>query len=115
MRRIAVRSQLKYFLAGVALVALALPAWARTEHIDLTLEKPTMIGNAQVPAGHYEIEANDSKTDIMVLAKDGKVITDAQGQWIKLPTKAQDSEILYEGDHMTEVQFQGKPEAFKIS
>jgi hypothetical protein len=114
MRRIAVRSCLKYFLGSLALVALALPAWARTERVNVTFEKTTMVGKTQVPAGQYEIEANDSKTDLMVLAKDGKVVTDAHGQWIKLPAKAQNSEILYDHDRMTQVQFQGKPEAFHI-
>jgi hypothetical protein len=109
------RSYLKYLLAGSALIALVSPAWARTEHMTLNLQTATMIGSTQVPAGEYVIQVDDGKTDLTVLGKGGKVVTEAHGDWVKLPQKAQDSEVQYDGGHLIQVQFAGQPEAFHIS
>ena len=108
------RSYLKYFLAGFALVALALPAWSRTEQMNLNVQpQGIMIGHTQIPAGSYELRIDSSKMDLTVL-KEGKVVTDAHGEWVKLPAKADDSEVMYDGNRLVQVQFERSNEAFHI-
>ncbi len=46
--------------------------------------------------------------DLMIVAKDGKVVLDAHGQWIKLPEKAANSEVMLDGNHLVQVEFRGQ-------
>jgi hypothetical protein len=111
-----VRFSFKYFVVGMSFIALTVPAWAGTEHTQaLHLQQDTIVGKTQIPAGLYEIKANEDKPDLRIVAKDGRVVLDAPGQWVKLPAKAPDSEVTLDGNHLVQVEFRGQNEAFHIS
>jgi hypothetical protein len=98
--------RLNHFLAGLALLAIATPVWARTYKEPLMLDKNTLIGGTELKAGSYELTADDGKNDVSIL-RDGKVVATVQGQWVKLPQKSLYSSVASDGDKITEVMFSG--------
>ena len=107
------RIRMKHYIAGLALLTLTMPVWARTYKESLSLDKNETIGSAQLKPGSYELAADDTKKELDIL-QNGKIIATVQGQWVKLPQKPQDSAVVSDGDKITEVQFSGNDEAFQL-
>jgi hypothetical protein len=103
----------KHFIAGLAVLTLSMPVWARTYKESLMTDKNEMIGSTQLNAGSYELAADDSKKELNVL-ENGKVMATVQGQWVKLPKKPQYSTVVSDGDKITQVQFSGSDQAFQV-
>ena len=106
------RFQAKHYVACLAVLALTMPVWARTYKESLILNKNAMIGSAQLKPGSYELTADDTKKELNILQK-GKIIATVQGQWVKIPQKAGASEVDFDGDKITQVQFSGIDQAFQ--
>jgi len=108
------RLSMKHCLAGLAAVALTTPVWAaRTYKEPLSIAENTTIGSAQLKPGSYELAANDAKKDLNIL-QNGKVVATVPGQWVKLTQKPQYSMVISNGDKITQVEFGGTEEAFKV-
>jgi len=108
----------RYYLGVLSVLILTMPAWAgsKSSHKDSTGYDPTqimMIGNAQVQPGHYTIQAREFESQFDIL-RDGKVIATVPCQWVRLPKKAEQSEVSSTGNQVNEVEFEGRNEAVKI-
>ena len=107
------RFHLKYYLTGLAILALTIPVWARTYKQTLVLSSNATIGSTQLKPASYELTADDTKMELNILQK-GKIIATVQGQWVKIPQKAASSSIASTGDKITQVQFSGSDQAFQL-
>jgi hypothetical protein len=101
----------KNALGGLALMAMALPVWARTDSIHYVTTQPTTIGGFQLPEGSYNLKADDSTNQVTVQKADGTVVTQVPCKWIQLPQKADSSEVLSNQSQITELEFSGKTQA----
>ena len=106
------RIRVKYYLAGLAVLALIMPLWARVYKESLTVDKNKTIGSAQLKAGTYDLTADDAKKELNIL-QNGKAIATVQGQWVKIPQKAGAAEVDFDGDKISQVQFSGSDQAFQ--
>jgi hypothetical protein len=106
------RFRVKHYITGLAVLTLTLPVWARTYKESLVLDKNTTIGSAQLKPGSYQFTADDTKKELNILQK-GKIIATVQGQWVKIPQKAQAAGVEIDGDKITEMRFSGSDQAFQ--
>jgi hypothetical protein len=107
------RLRSKYYLAGFAVLTLTMPVWAHTFKESLDLDKNTTIGTTQLNAGTYEVRADDTAKDLNIL-QNGKVVATVQGQWVKIPQKAEAPAVISDGGKVTQVQFSGSNQAFQL-
>ena len=108
------RSSTRYVLAALAFIALSTPAWARKDQMTLNVDHEITVGTTKLPAGEYEVKADEDKTDL-TLTKDGKVVADAPGHWVKMAKKADDDQVQYSANRLVEVDFGGSAEAFQLN
>ena len=106
------RFRAKHYLAALAVLTLTMPLFARTYKESLVLNNNTTIGSAQLKPGSYEFTADDTKKELNIL-QNGKIIATVQGQWVKIPQKAQDSGVDTDHDKITQVRFSGSDQAFQ--
>jgi hypothetical protein len=102
-----------YYVAVFVFVAVASPLWARTDKQLFSLDHSAVIGSTQLKPGAYELMANEGKKDLMVV-QNGKIITDVPGSWVQLPKKAEYSEVVLNGDRITQIEFDGRAQAFQL-
>jgi hypothetical protein len=107
------RLRVKQGVAVLAVLAFSLPVWARTYKEELNADKDTNIGGTMLKAGSYELAADSTKKELQILSN-GKVMATVQGDWVKLPTKPQYSTVISDGNKVTQVQFSGTDQAFKV-
>jgi tetratricopeptide (TPR) repeat protein len=103
----------KYFLAPLAILTLTMPVWAHKYKTSLSFDKDTTIKGTQLRPGSYQLAADDTKKGLNIL-RNGKVIATVQGQWVKLPQKPDYSSIVLDGADVTQVQFGGSGQAFRL-
>ncbi len=103
----------KHYLAGLAVLAMSIPAWAHTYKEPLDISKGTSVGSTKLNPGSYELSADDTTQSLNILQK-GKVIATVPGQWVKLPQKAEAPSTVSDGDKITQVQFGGSNQAFQL-
>src|ERR1700680_1213961 len=106
------RLRVKHYLAGLAVLALTMPVFARTYKASLGLSKNTTIGTTQLKPGSYTFTADDTKKELNILQND-KIIATVQGQWVKIPKKADTFAVDTTDDKITQVQFGGSDQAFQ--
>jgi hypothetical protein len=104
---------MKHYLAGLAILTLTMPVWARTYKVSLVLKNNTTIGSAQLKPGSYEVTADGTKMELNILQK-GKIIATVQGQWVKIPQNTQGSGVDLYKDKITQVRFSGSDQAFQL-
>ncbi|MFZ3217114.1 MAG: hypothetical protein WA192_13745 [Candidatus Acidiferrales bacterium] len=105
----------KTCLTLVAALGLTLPLWARTDTIPLVVDHPVAIGAQQLPAGSYNLKTKDSDNQITIRrAGDGKVVASVPFQWIDLPQKARQSEVLLQSDRVVQIEFGGQTKAIQF-
>jgi hypothetical protein len=102
----------KHALAGLAVLAVVMPVWARTYKQPWIVSAPATIGSTQVKAGEYQLNADDAKKEITIL-QNNKVVATVAGQWTKLPKKADNSTVLTDGNKVTQIEFDGSDQAFQ--
>ena len=108
----------KFFGAVVATLILTAPAWAgsTSSHKDSTafdVAQATTIGSTHLQPGHYTFEANEDQSRLNVI-KDGKVIATVPCHWVQLKKKANNSEVLSNGNQVNEVRFGGRTQAVQV-
>ena len=101
----------KFYLIGLAVFTLTMPAWAKTFKQTVDLSESRTIGSTQLKPGSYEFVADDSKMDLSIVQK-GKVIATVQGQWVKTSDKSQGLDT--QKDKITQVRFHGSEQAFQL-
>ena len=106
------RFRVKHCITGLVVLTLTLPVWARTYKESLVLDKNTTIGSSQLKPGSYQLTADDAKKELNIL-QNGKIIATVQGQWVKIPQKAQSPSVDIDHDKITQVQFSGSDQAFQ--
>jgi len=72
---------------------------------DLTLFNSHMLAGTELKAGSYQIIADESKVTVM---KKGKVVAEANAQWMDGQGKALDTTVVTEGNNIREIHFGGK-------
>ena len=101
-------------LASVLALALAISAWVapasakETKAIaktNITLFSTRMLAGKELKAGNYEVIADEAK---VTLKKDGKVIAEANAQWMDGQGKVSDTSVVTDGDNIREIHFGGK-------
>jgi len=105
-------------LSGMAIMALAIPMWARpsetrTDRTTWNPDHETKIGTMEFAPGNYELAARESGNQVDVV-KDGKVVAQVPCQWIALPKKAINTEVLMNNDQVVQLEFAGRPEAVQF-
>jgi hypothetical protein len=106
----------KQYFAGLAILFLALPVWARPEKTytaEWDASQATTIGNAQIKPGIYKIEARENQNTLDIM-RDGKVVAQTPCHWIHLAKKAADTEVDTSDNQIVEVEFSGKTEAIRV-
>jgi len=86
--------------------------WARTYKQTLVLSSNATIGSTQLKPASYELAADDTKMELNILQK-GKIIATVQGEWVKIPQKAQSPGVDSDRDKITQVRFSGSDQAFQ--
>jgi hypothetical protein len=102
----------KHYLADLMVLTLTMPVWARTFKESLTVDKSATIGSVQLKPSSYELTADDTKKEPNILQK-GKIIPTVQGQWVKMPQKAQAGGVDSENGKITQVRFSGSDQAIQ--
>ncbi|MGH9574900.1 MAG: hypothetical protein ACRD40_15390 [Candidatus Acidiferrales bacterium] len=97
-------------LGGLALCAMALPVWAKTDSVQYVTAQPTTIEGHKLAPGSYTLNASDT-TNQVVVQKNGATIATVPCKWIQLPQKAKMSEVLSSQSKLTELKFAGQTEA----
>jgi hypothetical protein len=101
-------------LPALAVLLLALPMFAaKTNSATSTFTQPITIGATQLKPGTYTFQAADGSSEIEIL-QGGKVIGKAACHWVKLPSKADESEVESEAGKVTEISFRGNDQAVRI-
>jgi len=108
----------KCYLGVLTVLILTMPAWAgknssHKDSIDYDVSQVTMLGGTQLQPGHYTITAREAESHLDIV-QNGKVIATVPCQWVRLPKKAEQSEVSSDGNHVNEVEFEGRMEAAKI-
>jgi len=105
----------KHCFTAFALLALALPVWARTDTAHLTVTQPTTIGTTQLKSGDYKIEVSPNATQLKVVDTDtGKTVAEVPCHWIQLQKKPNTTEVVTNNNQVTEIDFGGKTQAVKV-
>jgi hypothetical protein len=101
---------------GVFAVAFSVsPAKASSGKVSATYSatEAVTVGQTHLKPGTYSFEAVEGQNQVEIL-KNGKEVGTVSCQWVKLPTKAPDTEIQTDAGRVTQVNFRGKDEAAKI-
>jgi hypothetical protein len=106
------RFRVKHYIAGFAVLILTIPVCARTYKESLILDKSSTMGSTQLKPGTYQLTADDTKKELIIL-QNGKIIATVEGQWVKTPQKAQAASIDTDQDKITQVRFSGSDQAFQ--
>jgi len=102
----------KTCLAVVAMLALSLPMWARTDSAQLVVDHPVTIGAQQLEPGSYNVKAHDGEKQISIVRADnGKIVASVPCEWVQLAQKPRQTEVLFNADRVVEIDFGGKTEA----
>lgn len=110
MSRVAVYRLLASVLALALVVSTAVaPASAKETKViakaSITLPSPHTLGGTQLKAGNYLVIADESKVTVK---KDGKVVAEANAQWMDGQGKASNTSLVTDGDNIREIHFGGK-------
>lgn len=106
------RLQLKHCIGGLALCAMALPLWAHT--VPLSVSQPATIQGTELQPGTYQIKVPNDGTQMKVVNSDGKVVAQVPCHWVNLQQKADDTEVVFQQNKITEIEFGGQTHAVKV-
>ena len=94
----------------LAVLAMAVPSWARSKSVELHLTDPATIGTTQLQPGSYILKVDDGATQVSVV-RQGKVIAEVPCHWVQLPAKPKTTEIDFTANQITEIEFGGDLQA----
>lgn len=109
-----IRVSLSLLGAAACVMAVSAPVWAKQLSTNLDVTEPTKIATAELKPGQYKLVANESTGQVQVV-RDGKVVAQVKGQWVKTNKKTEYSEILSNNNIVQEVLFGGKDQAIKFN
>lgn len=107
------RLDAKHSLAGLAVLALALPLWARAGSTSMRLDNRATIAGKQFEPGDYQLSATEGQNEL-AFKRDATVVAQVPCQWIKLKNKSPDSDVIPDKNQIVAVEFDGKMEAVKV-
>jgi hypothetical protein len=106
----------KHYWIGLAVLMLAAPVWAHTDTARLAVMETATIAGTQLKPGDYNLEVKDNQTQLKVVdTGTGKTVAEVPCQWIQLPQKPNTTEVLVNGNRVTEIDFGGKAQAVQIA
>jgi len=105
-------------IAALAVLFLAVPLFAAknaagTNSATFSVREATTIGQIQLKAGDYTLQAVDGQNELTIL-QNGKMIGKAACHWIALPAKPQASQVLTDSGKVTQVNFRGNTQAVQL-
>jgi hypothetical protein len=100
-------------LKSIQIMALAAPVWAHTRTATAQITDPTTIGSTQLKPGEYQLKVEDNANQLQIM-QHGKVVAVVPVQWVQLPQKPSNTEIVLDGNRITEVEFGGNTQAVQI-
>lgn len=100
-------------LATLTLLTLAAPVWAHTRTATAQISDTTTIGSTQLKPGEYQLKVEDNANQLQIM-QHGKVVAVVPVQWIQLPQKPSNTEVVLDGNKITEVEFGGNTQAVQI-
>jgi|HubBroStandDraft_2_1064218.scaffolds.fasta_scaffold340477_2 hypothetical protein len=100
-------------LAAFTLLTLAAPVWAHTRTASALISETTTIGSTQLKPGEYQLKVEDNANQLQIM-QHGKVVAVVPVQWVQLQQKPSNTEILLDGNKITEVEFGGNTQAVQI-
>jgi hypothetical protein len=110
------RMHAKYFFITLSLVAcLALPLWAHTDSASFTVTGPTTIAGKQLKPGTYRLEVKPDQTSLKIIDVDSdKTIAEVACRWVTIKSAPTNTEVILNGDKVTQIQFNGKTQAVDL-
>jgi hypothetical protein len=104
------------FLRSVALlavVALAVPVFAKPVNKTINITQAAKIGKADLQAGEYRLLIDGNKATVQ---KGRSVVAESEGRWEDRETKSNyDAVLLGENGQVKEVRFSGQKRVFVFS
>lgn len=100
-------------LALLAVVALAVPVFAKPFSKNISLSQTAKVGKAELQAGEYRLLIDGNKATVQ---KSGKVVAESEGRWEDRSAKSYyDSVLIGEDGQVKEVRFSGQSRVFIFS
>ncbi|PYU21702.1 MAG: hypothetical protein DMG30_17005 [Acidobacteria bacterium] len=107
------RVHVNHLLAVLAVMALAVPAWATRVATDLSLDQPAKVQGTLLQPGNYHVIASDQDNRVKFM-RDNKVVAELPAHWINLARKADYSAFVKNGEEIQEIDFAGKAMALDL-
>ena len=100
-------------LALFAVIAVAVPAFAKPFAKTITIAQSSKIGKADLKAGEYRLLIDGNKATVQ---KGKEVVAESEGRWEDRSSKsAYDSVLIGENGQIKEVRFSGQTRVFVFS
>jgi hypothetical protein len=100
-------------IAAFTLLTLAAPVWAHSRTATAISDGTTTVAGTQLKAGDYLLKVDDNASQLQVI-QNGNVVATVPVQWIQLPQKPSSTEVLLDGNKITQVDFGGDIQAVQI-
>jgi len=107
------RQKLIQIMATLTLLTLAAPVWAHPRTATAQITETTTIGSTQLKPGEYQLKVEDNANQLQIM-QHGKVVAVVPVQWVQLQQKPSNTEIVLDGNKITEVEFGGNTQAVQI-
>jgi hypothetical protein len=104
------KTSLFRLMALLAVVALAVPVFARPLSKTINFTQAAKLGKADLQAGEYRLLIDGNKA---TLQKGKEVVAESEGRWEERETKSNyDSVLIGENGQVREVRFSGQKRVF---
>ena len=107
------RIRTKHYLVASAIVLLSLPVWARTKSASFTTTESFTESGKQINPGDYTVKVKDGDTQF-VITKDGEVVYQGACHWIQLKTKSSVTQVQFNANGISEIDFSGDTQAVQV-
>ena len=99
----------------LAALAVAAPAWARTDAATMDVMRPMTVAgtNVTLQPGHYEFRVKPEDTHVQIW-KGNKTVADVPCQWVPLSSKATDTVVLSNNNQIQEIEIKGENQAIRF-
>ena len=100
-------------LALLAVIALAVPAFAKPFAKTINLAQTAKLGKSELKAGEYRLQIDGNKATVQ---KGKQTLAESEGRWEDRSAKsAYDSVLVGENGQVREVRFAGQTRVFVFS
>lgn len=99
--------------ALLAVVAVAVPTFAKPVTKTINIGQPAKIGKADLKAGEYRLQIDGTKATVQ---KGKTLVAESEGRWEDRDAKSQyDAVLLNDNGQVKEVRFAGQAKVFVFS